>query len=73
MIMKINVIIEYRNPEVLKDFKVFIKGLNLLIYPVRFIVVGDFPEDLKSEFTFIKDWYWCKAEDIPEIKKQINL
>lgn len=71
--MNVNVIIEYRNESVLKDFKIFIKGLNLLKYPVKFIVVGEFPEDLKNEFKFIKDWYWCKAEDIPEMKKQIKL
>jgi hypothetical protein len=71
--MNINVVIEYRNESVLKDFKIFIKGLNLLKYPVKFIVVGEFPEDIKNEFKFIKSWYWCKAEDIPEMKKQIKL
>lgn len=50
-----------------KDFEVFVKGLNLLRYPVEFWVVGDFPDEYREKLKFIKHWYKCKEDDIPEM------
>ena len=55
-----------------KDFEVFVKGLNLLRYPVDFWVVGDFPDEYREKLKFIKHWYKCKEDDISEVLKIIH-
>lgn len=55
-----------------KDFEVFVKGLNLLRYPVDFWVVGDFPDEYREKLKFIKYWYKCKEDDISEVLKIIH-
>ena len=71
---KIKIIIPYTERGIHgKDFEIFIKGLNMLIYPVYFIVVGEFPDKYKEKYTFIDEWIWCKDEDISNVTKDIKI
>ena len=71
---KIQIIIPYTKRGINgKDFEVFIKGLNLLIYPVYFIVVGEFSNDIKEKYTFIDEWIYCNESDIKEMIDTVNI
>lgn len=68
---KIKIIIPYsKNGINGKDFEVFVKGLNLLKYPVEFWVVGDFPDEYREKYKFVKKWIKCKDEDVSLIIKE---
>ena len=56
-----------------KDFITFIRGLNLLKYPVEFYVIGDFPEDYPEKYKFVKNWIKSKEEDIQDIIEDLKL
>lgn len=56
-----------------KDFITFIRGLNLLKYPVEFYVIGYFPEDYPEKYKFVKNWIKCEEEDISKIIDDLKL
>lgn len=71
---KIQIIIPYTSRGINgKDFETFIKGLNMLIYPVYFTVVGEFPLDIQKKYVFIDEWVYCKESEIPETIKTIKI
>lgn len=71
---KIKIIIPYTKSGLNgKDFEIFIKGLNLLKYPVEFYVIGNFLEEYMEKYKFIEDWIKCEEENIQNEIKNLKL
>lgn len=71
---KIEIIIPYTERGIHgKDFETFIRGLNMLIYPVYFIVVGNFPDKFRDKYFFVDEWIYCEEEDIPQTIENIKI
>lgn len=64
---KIQIIIPYTNNGIHgKDFEAFVKTMKMLKYPVDFVVVGDFPDEVANRLSFIDKWFKCREDDISE-------